>query len=76
MKTIKIEVPDDVADRIEAASESERMALADRFAALVNGREQGTDLETVFDEIVQWQARHGVRQSDFDSLFKELSEED
>ncbi len=35
MKTITLEVPDDVADQVEAASEKERKNLADRFAAIV-----------------------------------------
>ena len=37
---------------------------------------QGRNLESVFEDIRSWQARHGVKECEFESLFRELSEED
>jgi len=64
-------VPDGLADRIEAASDAERMIWALRLGSLVEGRIARRDLSDIFSEIDAWQAGHGVDQSEFDEVFAE-----
>jgi hypothetical protein len=61
MKTITIEVPDEVADQVEAASENQKRLLAAQFADLVTSGGSVRSLESVFEEICGWQAKHGVQ---------------
>jgi hypothetical protein len=71
-----MQVPDALADRIEAASDGERMMWALRLASLVENRSSPRDLPSIFREIEAWQAEHGVDQSEFDQVFADLCEED
>jgi hypothetical protein len=75
MRTITLQVPDALADRIEAASDGERTMWALRLASLVEDRSNGRDLASLFREIEAWQAEHGVDESEFDEVFAELAAE-
>ena len=76
MRSITIEVPDEVADRIETASKAERLVWVYRFADLVENDVEPRSLQEIFADITRWQAEHGVPTEEFDKFFAELCDED
>jgi len=73
---ISIEVPDMLADRIEAASDREKLVWAYRLASLVEEEAPATELRSILSEIESWQTKNGVSENEFDSVFAELAAED
>jgi len=76
MKTISIDVPDRLADRIESASGREKLVWAFRLASLVEEDAPSSELRSILGEIESWQAKNGVSGNDFESLFADLAAED
>ncbi len=71
-----MQVPDDLADWIEAASERDKIVCAYRLASLMRKETHPRDLRAVFKDNEAWQAEHGVSGAEFDRVFAELAAED
>ena len=75
MKLIRIEVPDMLAEKFEAASERDKLVWAYRLASFVEG-DTVQELKATFKGIEDWQVSNGVKEDEFDDLLVELTEED
>jgi hypothetical protein len=76
MRSIQIEVPDSLADCIEAASDRQKMVWAYRLASIVEEDFKGSSLRTALDDIEAWRTQNGCSDAEFDGVFAELAVED
>ena len=76
MRTISLQVPDVLADRIEGASDRDKMVWAYRLASLVDDASSSEDLKLTLQQIKEWQNKNGVSAEEFKVVFEELAAED
>jgi hypothetical protein len=76
MRSITIDVPEVLANRLESASERERLVWLYQLAGVIEGDSGRKSLPEIRAEIEAWHAAHGVAPEEFDKLFAELCEED
>jgi hypothetical protein len=72
MKTITLEVPDVLAEKIERMSPTERTAIFDTITKFVINRRS---MEEIMDDISDQAERNGLTEEVLDKILKEIKDE-